>query len=73
MGLSQAALARAARVASADICRIEKGIMKPYPAWAKRLARALKIDNPNALLDDVDLSIRERGRVSPDRRRRRAA
>ena len=51
-GWSQVTLAYKAKVAIADVSRIETGRGQPYPDQAKRLARALGID-PATLLDEV--------------------
>jgi ribosome-binding protein aMBF1 (putative translation factor) len=51
-GWSQQDLAFFARMAAADICRIETGRMKPYPSQAVRLANVLAI-NPEDLLHEV--------------------
>jgi len=51
-GWSQVVLAYKAKVAVADISRIETGRGQPYPNQRKRLARALRLD-PQTLLDEV--------------------
>lgn len=43
-GLSQFALAKVSDVNPNDISRIETGVIKPFPAWKKRLSVALKVD-----------------------------
>jgi ribosome-binding protein aMBF1 (putative translation factor) len=40
-GLSQARLARRARISNSDLCRIEGGWLRPYPNQLRRLAKAL--------------------------------
>ena len=52
---SQQDLGYHARMAGADISRIERGWMKPYPGQAKRLAKVLKISG-DKLLDEVGIS-----------------
>ncbi len=42
-GLSQAALARAARVHPSDVCRWERGYAIPYPGQLRRIARVLGV------------------------------
>lgn len=51
-GWSQVVLAYKAKVAVADVSRIETGRGQPYPNQLKRLARALRLD-PQTLLDEV--------------------
>lgn len=43
-GLSQFDLAKLADVSPTEISRIETGVIRPFPAWRKRLAIALKAD-----------------------------
>jgi ribosome-binding protein aMBF1 (putative translation factor) len=52
-GWSQQDLAFRARMAVSDICRIERGWMRPYPGHASRLAAVLGL-TPDQLLDRVD-------------------
>jgi transcriptional regulator with XRE-family HTH domain len=42
LGWSQARLARAARIDQANMSRIERGLLAPYPGQLRRLARALR-------------------------------
>jgi ribosome-binding protein aMBF1 (putative translation factor) len=49
---SQQDLAYHAHMAVSDVCRIERGWMKPYPSHATRLAAALGLA-PNELLEPV--------------------
>ena len=42
-----------ARMSGADISRIERGWMKPYPGQAARLAKVLALD-PEELLNEVE-------------------
>ena len=42
-GWSQAELAARARIGAPDLSRIERGLLKPYPKQARRLARALGV------------------------------
>lgn len=42
-GLSQFALAKIADVTPADISKIENGLIKPFPAWRRKLASALEL------------------------------
>jgi ribosome-binding protein aMBF1 (putative translation factor) len=53
-GWSQQDLGFHARVSVSDICRIERGWMKPYPGHAKRLAAVLGL-TPDQLLEKVEL------------------
>ncbi len=54
-GWSQQTLGFYAKISIADISRIERGWMKPYPAHATRLAAVLDVQ-PTALLDNVEAS-----------------
>jgi ribosome-binding protein aMBF1 (putative translation factor) len=49
-GWSQQELAHHARMAVSDVCRIERGWMKPYPGHATRLAAVLGLA-PDQLVD----------------------
>jgi ribosome-binding protein aMBF1 (putative translation factor) len=49
---SQQDLAYHARMAVSDVCRIERGWMKPYPGQASRLGAVLGLA-PNELLEPV--------------------
>jgi putative transcriptional regulator len=40
-GLSQLKLAYITGIAPSEISRIENGVLKPYPGWRRRLAKAL--------------------------------
>lgn len=51
-GWSQTKLAYIARMAQSDISAIENGWRKPYPAQAKRLAKALGL-RPDELTEDA--------------------
>jgi ribosome-binding protein aMBF1 (putative translation factor) len=51
-GWSQQDLAYHARMAVSDVCRIERGWMRPYPRHATRLAAALGL-TPDQLLERV--------------------
>lgn len=51
-GLSQLELARRSRMAPGDICRIEKGAIPAYPAWRKRLAKALHVSQEELFPED---------------------
>ena len=42
-GLSQLRLGYLTGIQPTEISRIETGRLKPYPAWRKRLARALNV------------------------------
>jgi ribosome-binding protein aMBF1 (putative translation factor) len=42
-GWSISELARRAKINPADLSRLEAGKIFPYPAWKKRLSRALKV------------------------------
>jgi ribosome-binding protein aMBF1 (putative translation factor) len=52
-GWSQQDLAYHARMAVSDVCRIERGWMRPYPGHAARLAAALGL-TPDQLVERVD-------------------
>ncbi len=54
-GLTQQDLGFHARMAGADISRIERGWMKPYPSQAIRLAEALGLA-PQELLEEVSFA-----------------
>jgi ribosome-binding protein aMBF1 (putative translation factor) len=54
-GWSQQDLAFFARMAAADICRIETGRMKPYPSQAVRLASVLAIKPEDLLHETANL------------------
>lgn len=41
--LTQKDLGIATKIPAADICRIERGILKPYPGYLKRLSEFLGI------------------------------
>lgn len=58
-GLSQAALARRARVHPADVSRWESGHAIPYRGQVRRLARALGV-RPEELAPLFEVSRRER-------------
>lgn len=53
-GLTQKQLGESVnpRMSGADICRIEKGVLKPYPGHIKRLSSYLKVPE-NDLLKGV--------------------
>jgi len=55
LGWSQARLARAARIDQANMSRIERGLLAPYPGQLRRLARALSwpANAAHELLDRV--------------------
>lgn len=42
-GLTQFELAKRANIHPVEIGRIERGIIKPFPGWRKRLAEALGV------------------------------
>jgi transcriptional regulator with XRE-family HTH domain len=52
-GWSQQDLGFRARVSVSDICRIERGWMRPYPGHAERLAAVLGL-TPEQLLERVE-------------------
>ncbi len=54
---SQLTLARVARVPSSELSKIENGILHPYRRQLERLAAALGVEPPEALLDDVRLEV----------------
>lgn len=57
LGMSQAALARAAGINQSSMCRIESGKEPPYPLRSKRIADALGwTDDPAKLFEIVDES-----------------
>ena len=53
--MSQAQLARLARIDPAIVCKIESGRLVPYPGELARIARALKVPPAKAasLLDEM--------------------
>jgi transcriptional regulator with XRE-family HTH domain len=53
---TQQDLAFHARLTVSDICRFERGVMKPYPSQAARLGRLLGL-SPGQLLEEVDLPL----------------
>ena len=59
---SQQDLAHRARMAAADISRIETGRLRPYPGQAKRLARTLKL-HASELLQSVDIAVQVKGDI----------
>jgi len=42
-GFTQFQLAKMADVHPIDISRIERGVIRPYPNWRKRIAKALGV------------------------------
>jgi transcriptional regulator with XRE-family HTH domain len=52
-GWSQLELAFRARIQPSEISRVERGLAVPYPAQAKRLARALRM-RADQLTEPVD-------------------
>lgn len=42
-GLTQLELAKRTDIHPVEISRIERGVVKPYPGWRKRLAAALNV------------------------------
>jgi transcriptional regulator with XRE-family HTH domain len=52
-GWSQLQLGYHASLQPSEISRIENGRLKPYPAQLERLARALGVDQAEALLENV--------------------
>lgn len=51
-----------ARMSGADISRIERGWMKPYPGQAERLAKVLELD-PEELLNEVEVEEAPCGKI----------
>ena len=54
-GLTKAALAKKAGLPSTTVGWIESGRYKPYPVQLERLADALGVEQPETLLDEVEL------------------
>lgn len=73
-GWSKAELARRARLAEADVGKIESGRHVPYEAQLRRLARALGVPVAEAttLLDEDKSARRQKATHNPTRRTRRA-
>ena len=65
MGLSQFGLSLRARVHPSTISRIESGHYRPYPAEAKRLARALGVSAEDLFPVDVPAVSEERVAACP--------
>jgi transcriptional regulator with XRE-family HTH domain len=59
-GLSQAGLARRARVHPADVSRFESGYARPYPGQLRRIARALGV-RPEELMQLFEVRRRASG------------
>ncbi len=56
-GLSQAALARLARISPSDLSRIESGRTRPYPSQVKKITEALGVSEGEGerLFDEVQV------------------
>ena len=50
--MSQLALAKLTDISPWDISRIENGVLKPYPGWRKRLAKALGVPERDVFPED---------------------
>lgn len=50
--LTQKQLSGAVKISAADLSRIEKGVLKPYPAWKIRLSEYFQMP-PEQLLKEV--------------------
>jgi ribosome-binding protein aMBF1 (putative translation factor) len=59
-GWNQTELAFRSKVSVADISKIERGWMKPFPGYAKRLSKALGI-SADELTKEVDVN--ESGKI----------
>lgn len=54
-GFSKAELARRSKMHSGEVGMIESGRLIPYPVQLERLADALNIENPESLLEPLEV------------------
>lgn len=55
LGLSKAELSRQSDVQANVIGWIEAGRFKPYPSQLERIAQVLGVDDPESLLDQIEV------------------
>lgn len=53
--MKKSELSRASGVQAGTISWIEEGRFKPYPSQLTKLAAALDVDDPDSLLEEVEL------------------